>query len=63
VNNGWYKISVVTGTTVATLVSAYVGYPTPPVLANLTADAGPVTYQVFGDRRFKITKQVTTLRA
>ena len=62
-NNGLYRILTFTNSTTVTLASAYVGYPTPPVLANLIADAGPVTYKVFGDRRYKITKQVTTLRA
>ena len=59
-NNGIFRITAVNvGGTTATVDSAYPGGTIP----NFTADAGPITYKVYGDRRFKITKQVTTLRA
>ena len=59
-NNGIYAITAVNvGGTTATVDSAYPG----GTISNFTADAGPITYKVYGDRRFKITKQVTTLRA
>ena len=60
-NNGIYKITVVNvGGTIATVDSAYPGGTIP----NFTADAGATkTYKIFGDRRFKLTKLVTTLRA
>lgn len=58
VNIGIYEISVYTSATSITVKNHYTG-----AAVSLTADAGPVTYQVFGDRRFRLAKLVVGLRA
>jgi len=58
VNIGIYEISVFTSSTAITVKNHYTG-----AAVSLTADAGPVTYQVWGDRRFRISKVVVGLRA
>jgi hypothetical protein len=58
-NLGVWKISVYTNATTITVVNAYTG-----VAVVFTADAAAdKVYKIFGDRRFRITKQVTALRA
>lgn len=58
-NLGIWRISVFTSSTSITVVNAYTG-----AAVSFTADAAAdKVYKVYGDRRFKITKQVTTLRA
>jgi len=57
-NLGIYEVSVFTSTTAVTMKNHYTG-----AAVSLTADAGPVTYRVFGDRRFRLAKYVTGLRA
>lgn len=57
-NMGVYEISVFTSSTAITVKNHYTG-----AAVSLTADAGPVTYRVFGDRRFRLTKYATGLRA
>ncbi len=58
VNLGIYEISVYTSSSSITVKNHYTGAAT-----SFTADAGPVTYQVYGDRRFKLTRFVVGLRA
>ena len=58
VNKGVHKISVYTSATSVTLTNEYTG-----AALSFTADAGPVTYRIYGDRRYRITKYATTLRA
>jgi hypothetical protein len=58
-NLGIWRISVFTSSTSVTVVNAYTG-----AAVTFSADAAAdKVYKVYGDRRFKITKQVTTLRA
>lgn len=58
-NIGVWTISVFTSATSVTVVNAYTG-----AAVSFTADAAAdKVYSIYGDRRFKITKQVTTLRA
>lgn len=58
-NLGVWRISVFTSATSITVVNAYTG-----AAVSFTADAAAdKVYKIYGDRRFKITKQVTTLRA
>lgn len=58
-NLGIWKISVFTNATTITVVNAYTG-----AAVVFTADvAADKVYKIYGDRRFKITKQVTALRA
>ena len=58
-NQGIWRISVFTSSTSITVVNAYTG-----AAVSFTADAtANKVYKIYGDRRFKITKQVTTLRA
>lgn len=58
VNKGAYRISVFTSATSITVVNAYTG-----AAVSFTADAGPVTYKMYGERRFRLAKYVVTLRA
>jgi hypothetical protein len=58
VNVGIYEISVYTSGTAITVKNHYTG-----AAVSLTTDAGPVTYQVYGDRRFRLTRFVVGLRA
>ena len=58
-NVGIYQISVVTSSTSITVVNAYTGAAV-VFAADAAADK---VYKIYGDRRFKITKHVTTLRA
>jgi hypothetical protein len=57
-NKGIYEISVFTSATSITVKNHYTG-----AAVSFTADAGPVTYRIFGDRRFRLAKYVTGLRA
>ena len=57
-NKGVYRISVFTSATSITVVNAYTG-----AAVSFTADAGPVTYKMYGERRFRLAKYVVTLRA
>jgi hypothetical protein len=57
-NNGIYEISVFNSATSVTVKNHYTG-----AAVSLTADTGPVTYQLYGDRRFKFTRLVVGLRA
>lgn len=57
-NNGIYEISVFNSATSVTVKNHYTG-----AAVSLTADTGPVTYQVYGDRRFRLTRFVVGLRA
>lgn len=58
VNKGSYRISVFTSSTSVTLVNLLTG-----AAVSLTADAGPVSYRLFGERRFRIAKYVYCLKA
>lgn len=58
VNKGPYRISVFTSATSITVINEYTG-----AAVSFTADAGPVSYKLYGDRRYRLTKYVTTLRA
>lgn len=58
VNNGIYEIQTYTSATSVTVKNHYTG-----AAVSFTADAGPVTYQVYGDRRFRLTRFVVGLRA
>lgn len=58
VNKGIYEISVFTSATAITVKNHYTG-----AAVSFTADAGPVSYRVFGDRRFRLAKYCTGLRA
>lgn len=58
VNKGSYRISVFTSSTSVTLVHLITG-----AAVSLTADAGPVSYRLFGERRFRIAKYVYCLKA
>lgn len=57
-NNGIYEISAVSGA-VATVKSHYTGL----AVSFAIGDAGPVTYQVYGDRRYRLTRLVVGLKA
>jgi hypothetical protein len=57
-NNGIYEISGFTSSTSITVKNHYTG-----AAVSFTADGGPVTYQVLGDRRFRFTRFVIVLRA
>lgn len=58
-NQGFWRISVFTSATSITVVNPLTG-----AAVSFTADAAAdKVYKVLGDRRFKVTKQVTTLRA
>jgi len=57
-NNGIYEISVFNSATSVTVKNHYTG-----AAVSFTADAGPVTYQIYGDRRFRLTRFVVGLRA
>jgi hypothetical protein len=57
-NVGVYEIASVVDQFTVTLVNHYTGAP-----ASLTADAGPITFRVYGERRFRLTRYVTGLRA
>lgn len=57
-NAGIYEISVYTSATSITVKNHYTG-----AAVSFTADAGPVTYQIYGDRRFRLTRFVVGLRA
>lgn len=58
-NQGLWRISVFTSATSITVVNLLTG-----AAVSFTADAAAdKVYKVIGDRRFKVTKQVTTLRA
>lgn len=56
-NKGIYEISAFSSATSVTVKNHYTG-----AAVSFTADAGPVTYKVVGDRRFRISKYVTVLR-
>lgn len=56
-NKGIYEISVFTSATAVTVKNHYTG-----AAVSFTADAG-LTYRVFGDRRFRLAKYCTGLRA
>jgi hypothetical protein len=58
VNTGVWEIDLYTSPTVIRVKNHYTG-----AAATLTADAGPVTYQILGDRRFRLTRLVVGLRA
>lgn len=57
-NKGIYEISVYTSATSITVRNHYTG-----AAVVLTADAGPVTYRILGDRRVRLAKYCTGLRA
>ena len=57
-NNGIYEVSNFVSATAITVKNHYTG-----AAVSLVADAGPVTYQLFGDRRFRLTRFVVGLRA
>lgn len=57
-NKGFYRISAFTSSSQVTLVSAYSG-----AAVSLVADAGPVSYRIYGERRFRLSKYVTTMRS
>lgn len=57
-NKGFYRISAFSSSTAVTLVNAYTG-----AAVSLTADAGPVSYRIYGERRFRLSKYVTTMRS
>lgn len=57
-NVGIYEISVFTSATSITVKNHYTG-----AAVSLTADAGPVTYQIYGDRRYRNARFVVGLRA
>jgi hypothetical protein len=57
-NNGIYEIQTYTSPTSVTVKNHYTG-----AAVSFTADAGPVTYQIYGDRRFRLTRFVIGLRA
>jgi hypothetical protein len=57
-NNGIWEIDQYTSSSSIRVKNHYTG-----VAAVLTADAGPVTYQILGDRRFRLTRFVVGLRA
>lgn len=57
-NKGIYQISAFTSATAVVVNNHYTG-----AAVSLSADAGPVTYRVLGDRRFRLAKYVTGLRA
>jgi hypothetical protein len=56
-NRGAYRISVYTSTTSITVVNARTG-----AAVTFAADAGPRSYKVVGERRFKISRYVSVLR-
>ena len=58
-NQGIWRISVYSSATTVTVVNAYTGAAV-TFSADATADK---VYKIYGDRRFKIVKHVTTLRA
>lgn len=58
VNKGAYRVSVFTSSTSVTLVNLITG-----AAVLLTADAGPVSYRLFGERRFRISKYVYCSKA
>lgn len=58
VNKGIYEISVYTSATSITVKNHYTG-----AAVSFTADAGPVTYRILGERRFILSKYCTGLRA
>lgn len=58
VNKGSYRISVFTSSTSVTVVNMLTG-----AAVSFTADAGPVSYRLFGERRFRISKYVYCLKA
>lgn len=58
-NTGFYRISVFASATQVTLVNAYTGAP-----VSLTAETlPPMNYRIYGERRFRLSKYVTTLRS
>jgi hypothetical protein len=57
-NVGVYEIASVIDQYTVTLVNHYTGGS-----VSLTPDAGPITFRVYGERRFRITRYVTGLRA
>jgi len=58
VNTGIYEIQTYSSSTSITVKNHYDG-----TAVSFTADAGPVTYQIYGDRRFRLTRFVVGLRA
>lgn len=58
VNKGIYEIATYVDGMTCTLKNHYTG-----AAATLTADAGPITYRIYGERRFRLTRYVTGLRA
>jgi hypothetical protein len=57
-NTGIYEIQTYSSPTSITVKNHYDG-----TAISFTADAGPVTYQIYGDRRFRLTRFVVGLRA
>ena len=57
-DKGIYEISAYSNSTTITVKNHYTGAAT-----SFTANASTLTYQIFGDRRFRISKYVTGLRA
>lgn len=58
VDKGIYEISAYTNSTTITVKNHYTG-----AAVSFAASASTLTYQIFGDRRYRITKYVTGLRA
>ena len=57
-NLGIYEIQTFSSSTSVVVKNHYTG-----AAVSLAVDAGPITYQVQGDRRFRISKYVVSLRA
>jgi len=58
VNVGSYRISAFSSATSITVVNLITG-----AAVSFTADAGPVTYRIYGERRFRLAKYVYCLKA